>query len=264
MASPRVRIAELLREGIAPSRIAREMHMPLGAVMNHLYRLVGEGTLRRSDILFTFDREARKQIETIVQERGTVQFGKVRRYLKAAGYNIDDDDLRLYLKLRDARVDLGDTYEVIRDLELNLHKFIRQALIREYGDENWWREGVPLHVREDCALVNERDPEPASDLFCYTTIMHLFMVLDKKWPTFSEFLPPKLRSDKQAFLADLKRLNGIRNKVMHPVKGYVITEEDYDFLRRMHADFAPVLQAVMQAPAQQHPEEPHPAEPQAA
>ena len=215
--------------------------------MNHLYRLVGEGTLRRSDILFTFDPDARKKIESIVQERETVQFGKVRRYLTAAGYNIDANDLRLYLKLRDARVDLGDTYELIRDLELKLHKFIRQALIKEYGEENWWREGVPLHVREDCAVVNERDPEPASDLFCYTTIMHLFMVLDKKWSTLSEFLPTKLRSDKQAFLTDLKRLNGIRNKVMHPVKGYVITEEDYDFLRRLHADFSPAVTAVAEA-----------------
>lgn len=261
MASPRFRIAELLRAGNSPSRIARELHVPLGAVMNHLYRLVGEGTLRRSDILFTFDSDARKKIEQIVQERGTVQFGKVRRYLQAAGYDIDSDDLRLYLKLRDARVDLGDTYELIRDLELNLHKFIRQALVHEYGDENWWREGVPLHVREDCALVNERDPEPASDLFCYTTIMHLFMVLDKKWTTLSEFLPPKWRSDKQAFLTDLKRLNGIRNKVMHPVKGYVITEEDYDFLRQMHAGFAPVLQAVSPPPAPEKQPEP---EPQAA
>src|SRR6185312_14719958 len=105
-------------------------------------------------------------IEAIVKEHETVQFGKIRRYLVATGHNLDSDDLRLYLKLRDARVDLGDTYELIRDLELNLHKFIRQALVKEYGEENWWREGVPLHVREDCALVNERDPEPASDLFC--------------------------------------------------------------------------------------------------
>lgn len=261
MGSPRFRIAELLRQGVSPSGIARELHIPLGGVMNHLYRLVGEGSLRRSDILFTLDPEARKQIENIVQERGTVQIGKIRRYLAASGHNIDTDDLRLYLKLRDARVDLGDTYELIRDLELKLHKFIRQALEKEFGEENWWREGVPLHVREDCALVNERDPEPASDLFCYTTIMHLFQVLDKKWSTLSEFLPPKLRGDKQAFLGDLKRLNGIRNKVMHPVKGYVITEEDYDFLRRLHAQFAPAVQTVMESPPKtQTPE----GEPQAA
>ena len=232
---------------MSPSKIAAEMHVPTGVVMEYLYRLVGEGGLRRSDILFTLDREARQQIERMVEERGTVDFGKIRRYLRAAGIDVNVDDLRIYLRLRDARVDLGDTYELIRDLELSLHKFIREAMIREYGEENWWREGVPLHVREDCALINERDPEPAQDLFCYTTIMHLFMVLDKQWAKLSEYLPVKLRSEKQEFLARLKRLNGIRNKVMHPVKGYVITEEDFDFLRALHADFAPAVVAVAEA-----------------
>ena len=248
MESPRYKAVELLRQGMSPSRIAREMNVPLGLVMNYLYRLVGEGGLRRSDILFTLDRQARQEIEKIIQERGTVQPGKIRRYLAAAGMDVNSDDLRIYLKLRDARVDLGDTYELIRDLELSLHRFIREALVREYGIENWWREGVPLGVREDCAVINERDAEPAQDLFCYTTVMHLFVVLDKQWNTFSPFLPAQLKGNKQEFLGRLKRLNSIRNKVMHPVKGYVITEEDFDFLRELHADFAPAVSAVVEAP----------------
>ena len=248
MASPRYRVAELLRQGMSPSQIAREMNVSLGGVMNYLYRLVGEGGLRRSDILFTLDRTARQEIEKIIQERGTVQPGKIRRYLAAAGINVNSDDLRIYLKLRDARVDLGDTYELIRDLELSLHRFIREALIRQYGDEQWWREGVPLNVREDCAVINERDPEPAQDLFCYTTIMHLFVVFDKQWTTLSQFLAAKLKANKQEFLANLKRLNSIRNKVMHPVKGYVITEEDFDFIRELHTDFAPAVVAITEAP----------------
>lgn len=233
---------------MSPSQIARELNISLGGVMNYLYRLVGEGGLRRSDILFTLDRTARQEIEKIIQERGTVQPGKIRRYLAAAGINVNSDDLRIYLKLRDARVDLGDTYELIRDLELSLHRFIREALIRQYGGEQWWREGVPLNVREDCAVINERDPEPAQDLFCYTTIMHLFVVFDKQWTPLSEFLPAKLKGNKQSFLSNLKRLNSIRNKVMHPVKGYVITEEDFDFIRELHTDFAPAVVAITEAP----------------
>src|SRR4051812_23406180 len=249
MASPRYRAVELLRQGMSPSQIAREMNAPLGMVMNYLYRLVGEGGLRRSDILFTLDRHARQEIEKIIQERGTIQPGKIRRYLGTEGIDVNSDDLRIYLKLRDARVDLGDTYELIRDLELSLHKFIREALAREHGAENWWREGVPLNVREDCAIINERDAEPAQDLFCYTTVMHLFVVFDKQWTALSQFLPAKLKGNKQDFLGRLKRLNSIRNKVMHPVKGYVITEEDFDFLRELHADFAPAVTAATETPA---------------
>ena len=225
------------------------MNIPVGVVMAYLYRQIGEGELRRSDILFTLDPLARERIEKLVQERGSTVPWKLRRWLKTLGFEVDPDDLEIYLKLRDARVALGDMYELIRDLELSLHGFVRDALIREYGPEQWWREGVPLNVREDCAITNERDAEPASDLFCYTTLIHLLMIFDKNWPALSSALPGKLRSNKQQFLASLKRLNGIRNMVMHPVKGFVITEQDFDFLRQLHADFAPDLNPMERPPA---------------
>src|SRR5690348_11836759 len=244
MASNRFQAAELLRHGLSPSQIAREMKIPVGVVMAYLYRQIGEGELRRSDILFTLDPQARERIEKLVQDRGSIVAWKLRRWLHNDGFEVDSEDLQIYLKLRDARVDLGDMYELIRDLELSLHGFVREALEREFGAEQWWREGVPLNVREDCAITNERDPEPAQDLFCYTTIMHLFVVFDKQWTTLSQFLPPKLKGNKQEFLTNLKRLNSIRNKVMHPVKGYVITEEDFDFIRELHTDFAPAIVAV--------------------
>src|SRR5512142_2594256 len=142
MQLPRYRAAELLRHGLSPTKISHEMNVPLGALMNHLYRLVGEGALRRSDILFTLDRRARQEIEKIVQQRGTTSPGKIRQWLQAAGIEVDRADLIIYLRLRDARVDLGDMYEMVRDLELTLHTFVRDSLIRRHGEENWWREGV--------------------------------------------------------------------------------------------------------------------------
>ncbi len=248
MASNRHHAAELLRRGLPPSQIAREMKIPVGVVMAYLYRQVGEGELRRSDILFTLDIRAREQVEKLVEERGSTVAWRLRRWLKAAGVEVDPDDLEIYLKLRDARVDLGDMYELIRDLELTLHRFIRERLERQYG-ENWWREGVPLHVREDCAVLNERDGEPATDLFCYTTIIHLLKIFDQNWTAFCEHLPGKLRANKQEFLARLKRLNAIRNIVMHPVKALPLTEDDFYFLRQFHAHFAPALHPMDTPPA---------------
>ena len=257
MRSPRFHAAELLRNGLSPSQIAREMHLPLGAVMAYLYRMVGEGELRRSDILFTLPRATRQQIEQIVQQHGVTNPAGIRRRLRAAGIELDPADLQLYLKLRDARVHLGDMYELIRDLELSLHQFIRDSLLRKHGD-NWWREGVPLRVREDCALTNERDAEPASDLFCYTTVIHLLHIFDYNWSDFVNLLPPRLRANKQEFLARLKRLNAIRNQVMHPVKGSNITEEDFDFLREFHSDFARALRNPAPSPAPEKAPEPAP------
>lgn len=239
--------SQLLRQGLPPSKIAQQLSIPLGLVMAHLYRQVGEGEIRRSDILFTLNRHAREEIERLITERGSTVAWKIRRWLRQSSIDVDSADLEIYLKLRDSRVALGDMYELVRDLEIQLHQYIREALIREYGAPQWWREGVPVSVREDCAVLNERDSEPAPDLFCYTTVMHLLVIFDKQWNTLAANLPQELRGNKQEFLGRIKRLNQIRNRVMHPVKGFNLTEQDFDFLREFHSEFAQALHALQSA-----------------
>ncbi len=225
--------ADLLLRGLSPSKIADEMKLPLGVVMNFLYNQVGQGRIRRSDILFSIDAEARRAIEEAVVRTGKDSLTSVARALRQAGVNVTRGDLRIYLKLRDARADLGDMYEFIRDIELRLHQYVRASLISAYG-EDWWRQGVPLPVREDCAITSERDLEPAEELYCYTTLMHLRLIFDREWPALSASLPGKLRGDKPEFLDSLRRLNRIRNVVMHPVKGIRIGDDDFEFVRRLH------------------------------
>jgi len=227
--------ANLLRQGLSPTKVARQMNLPLRVVLGYLYREIGEGKLRRSDVLFTIDRDVRRYIEDCIRDLGpNARPGRIRRELLKQGHEVHPDDLELYLKLRDAQADLGDMYELIRDLEIRLHGYIRGRFTAEYA-EAWWREGVPLPVREDCAVLHERDQEPAADLFCYTTFMHLHLIFDKKWPVLSPGLPPQFQNNaKQDFLDALKRLNRIRNRVMHPVKGFTFDAEDFDFVRDFH------------------------------
>jgi hypothetical protein len=231
----RKQAADLLLRGFAPSKIAEEMKLPLGVVMNFLYNQVGQGWIRRSDILFSIDSSVRAAIEDAIRGTGKDSVAAVSRALSAAGINANRGDLRIYLKMRDARADLGDMYEFIRDIELRLHQYVRASLIAAYGPENWWREGVPLPVREDCAITSERDAEPANELYCYTTLMHLRLIFDREWRALSTSLPGKLRGDKPEFLDSLRRLNRIRNVVMHPVKGIRIGDEDFEFVRRLHS-----------------------------
>lgn len=227
--------ATLLLRGMAPSKIAEEMKLPLGVVMNFLYNQVGQGWIRRSDILFSIDAETRRAIEDAIQRTGKDSLTAVAGALKQSGVNVPRGDLRIYLKIRDARADLGDMYEFIRDIELRLHQYVRASLVAAYGPENWWRQGVPLPVREDCAVTSERDPEPANELYCYTTLMNLRFIFDREWPVLSANLPGRLRGDKPEFLDSLRRLNRIRNVVMHPVKGIRIGDEDFEFVRRLHS-----------------------------
>jgi len=253
--------AKLLLEGRSPAQIADELHFPLGMVLNFLYHEVGLGRLRRSDILFSIDPVLRHAVEQAISKSGSTAPAKVRRALERSGIQVRRGDLNVYLHLRDARVDLGDMYEFIREIELRLHTLVREALTAEYGEMEWWRKAVPLHVREDCALTNERDSEPVASLYCYTTVMHLRQIFDREWPVLSRTLPGQIRADKPEFLASLARLNRIRNVVMHPVKGILLEEDDFDFVRGLRRQ---LLQAERIAEQQQPEQQESGAQPSAA
>ena len=136
-------VLNLLLEGNSPSGIAQKTAMPLGVVMNHLYNLVGQGRLRRSDVLFSIDPELRRTVEGAIAEAGSSEPRRVRRALQRSGAQLPAEDLDVYLRLRDARVDLGDMYEFIREIELKLHEFIRSSLMAEHGDREHGRCGLP-------------------------------------------------------------------------------------------------------------------------
>jgi hypothetical protein len=139
----------------------------------------------------------------------------------------------LYWSLRENRISRGDMYEHIADLEVDLHRFVRQVLERDFGSnsDDWWRRGVPLSVRKSCVQAREEDAEPLADPFAYTTFINLAEILEKNWALFSGRIPPAWSKDRKKLLADLKRLNTIRNAVMHPVKDRRWDEGDFTFVK---------------------------------
>ncbi|HEX7955717.1 MAG TPA: hypothetical protein VF508_02175, partial [Pyrinomonadaceae bacterium] len=173
----------------------------------------------------------REVIEGLIQKLNKADFNAIWSAAKREGKTLNYDELRIYLNLRDARISMGDMYEFIVEIEVNLHKGVKNTFIAEYGESKWWREGIPSDIRKECASMLEGDPEPAAEPFCYTTLMQLHKVLDKKWDVLSKTLPGVLEKDKKGLLNDIAKLNYIRNCVMHPVKGIPITEEDFQLVR---------------------------------
>lgn len=231
-------ILQLACEGLSPSRIADRMNAPFATVMSHLYGLVGEGALRRSDIVFSFDQETRDAIERAIEEYQTTDSRVLRKALTKQSVQIRREDLAVYLTLRDARVALGDMYEMVREVEVALHDRIRDAFVAEFGEEHWWREGVPANVRAECAALYEHDPEPAPDAFSYTSLIHLREILDKRWDVLAPSLPKSMRADRKKLLSDLVTLNRIRNAVMHPVRRAVFTDREFLFVRAFSRELA--------------------------
>jgi hypothetical protein len=228
--------ASLLVAGNSPSRIASKMGITIGSIEQYLYTKVGEGAIRRSDILFSIDANIRSAIENVILKTGKRDCYSVFRAAKRDGHLLDYKELEIYLKLRDARISLGDMYEFIYQIETTLHEMIKSTLIDRYGkgENGWWRKGISLEIRKDCTKLREEEVEPAAEAFCYTTFVHLRRIIDDQWGVFTKVLPHPLGKEKKTFLSNLNKLNSIRNYVMHPVKGMPITEEDFAFVRGFH------------------------------
>lgn len=241
--------AALLHQGHSPSEIAAILKARVADVMNYLCTKVGQGDLRRSDIAFSLKRELRKAIEEIAAESGSLNATQISRELQKRGMACNRYDVRVYLEYRRARVVLGDMYEIVRNIEVRLHSFIKYQLIAEHGEENWWRAGVPEKIRAECAALREKDPEPAADAYCYTHLIALREVLDKAWPVLSKHLPGPIASNKKDLLDRLLQLNRVRNAVMHPVRGDRLSEEEFEFAYALESDLGPLSVPAESLPA---------------
>ena len=125
-------------------------------------------------------------------------------------------------------------YEYIREIEITLHDFIKNKLMEKFGpkETSWWREIKP-RIRKACVSRREEDPDP-TDKFNYTNFIDLATILDNNWGVFKKKLPNKIEGQKGKFLSQVRKLNQIRNAVMHPVKDREWTTEDLNFTREFH------------------------------
>jgi hypothetical protein len=246
----------LLREGHSPSQIARNMQVKASDVMNFLCLGIGEGRLRRSDVAFSLKRKTRGAIEQIIAESGSQSPGRISRELENRGIHCTRFDVRVYLNYRRAPVVLGEMYEVVRNIEVRLHRFIKWALVAEFGEGDWWRGGIPDRIRAECAALREKDPEPAPDAYNYTHLIALREILDRKWQVFARHLPAEVAENKKDLLDRLLQLNRIRNNVMHPVRGGMLTEEEFEFVYNLESDLGPLSAPQTQQPAEKQTESP--------
>lgn len=236
----REQACSLLRQGNSPSEIARIMRVRTSDVLYDLWSKIGEGVLRRSDIAFSLKRDCRKAIEEVVAQDKSSSPARIARELEKRGLQCDRFDVRVYLDYRRAPVVLGDMYEIVRGVEVRLHRFLKAVFIHEFGAEDWWRSGVPDNIRAECAALREKDPDPAPEPYNYTHLIALREILDRKWAVMTRYLPADVAQNKKEFLERLLQLNRIRNNVMHPVRGGQLAEEEFEFVFNLDSDLGPL------------------------
>jgi hypothetical protein len=223
-------ITQLLRQGLSPLEIGKRLARGADIVKSVLLQ-VGEGDLRLSEVLFSIPRERQEKYEGIIRHlpgRGICSWQQ-----SCTARRLDVSEFTLYALSRNS--EQGDMYIHLRKLEVSLHHLVRVVLEHAFQthDDAWWREGVPLPIRERCAQTKEADPEPMSELYAYTTCIDLKRIIDTHWRVFQPALPKAVSDDKKLFMKGLDRLNSIRNGVMHPVKPMEITREHFGFVLKI-------------------------------
>jgi hypothetical protein len=227
---------QLLLDGQSPQEVAKSMGISLASIRQYLCTLVGEGWLLASDIAFSISIAERADIENAIKSRGldNLSFSdpnsiqEVEACLKKRTPRLPRDLIILYVKVRDPRPDL---YALLCELEVRLHAFVRRSLHEKHA-AHWWRQGIPLDIRQACQIRKEADTNPLDDPFQYTNFIDLKNILSKNWGTFQSRLPKSMQ-DKKNTLENLQRLNELRNRVMHPVKLVAEYECDFHFTRKV-------------------------------
>jgi hypothetical protein len=223
----------LIRSGKSPGRVAEIMGVNPKTTLSYLDEMVGRGWIRRSDIFFTVPKGVRKLVLQILDTTPTAAPEHIASLLINSGLPIKLGDVFAVVKYRDSQNALGDMYEDIREIETSLHGRIREVLEQKLGkdESGWWRKGIPSEIRKECQSRREEDEDGSSEPYCYTNLIDLWKILKGKWAIFQTELPSAVKSDKNKFGDDIQRLNTIRNIVMHPVRGKIPSEDDFDFVR---------------------------------
>jgi len=225
-----------LRQGLLPSQIAAQMGISTASVIQYLRTGVGEGSLRFSEIYFSWPASVRESLQAASDE---IKTGKRADSPKMRATNMTREDVDFYRSIRHRRVFAGDLYEHVAEAELALHDMVWGLLKDRFGDgeTGYWRQGIPVGIRKRCHERREDDNEPSDSAFQYTTLIELAEIISKNWSLFQAALPKEHADNRRDLARDFDRLNRIRNTVMHPVKRRRWSEDDFEFVRRIRLAF---------------------------
>ena len=140
------------------------------------------------------------------------------------------DDARIMLEaasgrpLPDSRVPQGESadlstqaYQLCRHIESRLAEHVKTSLIRAFGSEDWWVEGIPKLVRQKAAQIQEQDDcQYAKEKYMFIVGWHETVL--KNWNLFQNSIGKATRGEgkgKKACTGWIVEFNDIRNKVSH-------------------------------------------------
>ncbi len=240
-------IQNQILEGLRPLEIAIQNKLLLKTVVEEIENAIDSRRIQRSQVLETLDEEWRKQIALYfpaTQKPRPLSATLIHQILDESNldsFDLETEEVRLYLKCFERPFKDGELYELVCEIERTLHTKIKLVLIDEYGESEtgWWRKGVSLSIRQNCACLCEEDKsEEVQHPYNYTTLGQLKEILESKAGVFKNRLPfgPNGKPPNMQTLGEeLGRFVRIRNRVMHPIGTVRASEDDFFFIRDLQA-----------------------------
>lgn len=247
--SARNAVGWLLKQGYSPGQIANKRKVYEQTTKQTLLLLVGEGRIRRTDIYYTIPKEIRELVVENYDERKKkfIEYERIYRSLyQTIRKRIKDAkkiDIQFAILYYSSRIEMGDLYEDLRNIELFLNNLVKETLLKKYNDENkedeWWYKGVPEDIRKECVIRRETDNFNRTNAWNYVDLIHLKKILEKRWQLFEMKFKKDIRKEKNKFFSNFTKLNSIRNSVMHPSRNDKITENDFEFITNFSKQLLP-------------------------
>lgn len=123
-------------------------------------------------------------------------------------------------------------YELIWRTETLLHRYVSAVLI-ETKEGPWWT-GFPNELQKKC-LERAQQDNHRSPLDCYIDLLDFGDIIKQNKDLFSDafnLLTAEYKDPRAEFHSKLKRINDLRNLVMHPVRQITPSHDDLAMLER--------------------------------
>ncbi len=88
--------------------------------------------------------------------------------------------------------------------------------------EEWWANGVPLEIRQECAKRQEEESHRKLQKEAYLDLIDLKKIIYRNWRFFqSYFVAIGEKRGKDGALGWIDKLNEIRRFLAHPLKAHI-------------------------------------------
>lgn len=197
------------------------------------------------DILLQGIRDmSQDKLEKMAKYYGAGGVEKVRREFQIIINNSKNDfNPKGLLKYKESSTGMyiNESLNNIKELQKLMHRATIIILKNQFGDDDWWDEGVPEKIRLECTSIYVKEKRIEKE-WNYLMLIHYKEIAQKNWLLFKEyFTPPNMENvNKEAKLYWLTRMNKIRNKCSHPERSQ-LSEDEYYFIKKLSSWLKPKL-----------------------